>query len=257
MNDLLLRVISGFVLAVVVIAAVIYLPSPFFKIGVSFVSSVAVWEVSNLLRKKLPYLSPEITAFVGFISSISLLFLSSYLSVLIIFLYAFYVAHRNYNIDYLNALIFSLVYGVFFVSSIGILHQLNKYILFVLFATVWSVDILAYFVGKSIGKNKLAPKLSPKKTWEGAIGGFLGGTIIGGLTSYYLGIYDAYIPVVLTAVIGQIGDLFESFIKRQVGEKDSSHIIPGHGGILDRIDALIFGSVIFLIYYQIRFILNI
>ncbi len=252
MSDLPKRLITGFILALIGIFAVLYIPSPLFKAGIAIISAVAVWEATRLLDKKYSGLEPVLTAVTGFFASFSVLFLTPFLSILIIFLYSFYIAHKHYRIEYLTSLIFSLVYGSFFVSSIGLLHEIDKNLLFVLFATIWSEDIFAYLIGKSFGKHKLAPNLSPKKTWEGAIGGFLGAIIIGGFTAYSLKIYDAYIPIFISAVLGQIGDLFESFIKRQVGEKDSSNLIPGHGGILDRIDALIFGSVVFLIFYQLK-----
>ncbi len=256
MKDLPLRIATGLVLAILGIFAVLYLPTSVFKAGIAILSALSIWEAIRLLKKKYTGLSPDLSALVGFFSSLSVLFLSPFLSILIIFLYSFYIAHRFYDIGYLTSSVFSLVYGSFFVSSIGLLHQLDKNLIFVLFATIWAEDILAYFVGKSFGKNRLAPRLSPKKTWEGAIGGFLGAIIIGGLTAYSLRIYDAYIPIFIAAILGQIGDLFESFIKRQVGEKDSSNLIPGHGGILDRIDALIFASVVFVTYYHIKFVLH-
>ncbi len=256
MGDLPKRLLTGLILAVFGILAVLYIPNWSFKTGIALLAGVAVWEVARLLKKKLPEIDPILTGVVGVFSSLAVLFLSPYLALLIIFLYSFYIANKVYDIYYLTGVISALVYGSFFVSSIGILHQIDKNLLFVLFATIWSEDILAYLIGRSFGKNKLAPRLSPKKTWEGAIGGFLGAVLIGGFTAYQLDIYDAYIPIFVSAVLGQIGDLFESFIKRQVGEKDSSNLIPGHGGVLDRIDALIFASVVFVTYYHIKFVIH-
>ena len=251
MSDLPKRFITGFILAVIGILAVLYIPSPLFKAGMAIISAVAVWEATRLLDKKYSGLKPVYTATIGFFASLSVLFLTPFLSILLIFLYSFYIAHKHYKIEYLTSLTFSLVYGSFFVSSIGLLHEIDKNLLFVLFATIWPEDIFAYLVGRSFGKHKFAPVLSPKKTWEGAIGGFLGAVIIGSITAYFLNIHNAYVPILISAILGQVGDLFESFIKRQVGEKDASNLIPGHGGVLDRIDALIFGSVVFLIFYQI------
>ncbi|MBR0555711.1 phosphatidate cytidylyltransferase [Ciceribacter sp. L1K23] len=111
------------------------------------------------------------------------------------------------------------------------------------FAVVWSTDILAYFVGRAIGGPKLAPRISPGKTWSGAIGGTLAG-VIGGvsLALVYFQNVGLWVVVValLLSVFSQIGDLFESFIKRRFGVKDSSHLIPGHGGVMDRVDGLVF-----------------
>ncbi|MDQ7056883.1 MAG: phosphatidate cytidylyltransferase [Persephonella sp.] len=252
MNDLLIRTVSGIILAVVAVVAVIYLPVWTFKLLIAVLTGIGTWEVFHLLEKKYRNLFPVLSGMAGFISSLFLLFISPYLSLFSIFLYSFFIAHRKYSIESLTASVFGLVYPVFFISSLGFLLEENRYLLLVLFATVWAGDTFAYFVGKSFGRHKFAPKLSPKKTWEGAIGGFLGAVVCGTLVSFYLGIKDAVIPVTAAGILMQTGDLFESFIKRQVGEKDSSHLIPGHGGILDRIDALIFASVVFLIFYQIK-----
>ncbi len=204
MGDLPKRILTGLILGILTVGAVLYLPNYIFKLCIALLSGLAVWEVARLLDKKYTGLEPVKTGIVGFFTSFSILFLSPFFALLIIFLYSFYIAHKHYDINYLTTSSFSLVYGGFFVSSLGLLHQIDKNLLFVLFATVWSEDILAYFVGKSIGKNKLAPRLSPKKTWEGAVGGFLGAVIIGGLTAYWLKIYDAYIPIFVAAVLGQI-----------------------------------------------------
>jgi len=111
------------------------------------------------------------------------------------------------------------------------------------FIVVWSTDILAYFVGRAIGGPKLAPKISPGKTWSGAIGGSVAG-VIGGLLIAMAHFQDVGLWVTIVAfalsVASQIGDLFESFIKRRFGVKDSSRLIPGHGGVMDRVDGLVF-----------------
>jgi len=111
------------------------------------------------------------------------------------------------------------------------------------FATVWATDILAYFVGRAIGGPKLAPRISPGKTWSGAIGGAVAGVIAGTAVvwSFFSGAGVRVAAVALfLSVCSQIGDLFESFIKRRFGVKDSSHLIPGHGGVMDRVDGLVF-----------------
>lgn len=112
-----------------------------------------------------------------------------------------------------------------------------------IFATVWATDIFAYFVGRAIGGPKLAPRISPGKTWSGAIGGAIAAVIAGTAVvwSYFSG-DGLWIPVLalILSICSQIGDLFESFMKRRFGVKDSSHLIPGHGGVMDRVDGLIF-----------------
>jgi len=251
MNELLIRTITGVVLATVAVGGVLYLPVWLFKLIIAVLTAVATWEVFRLLSFRFEGLDPVKAGVSGFVFSLTLLFVSPYLSLLLIFLLGFYLAHRIYKIEILTVYIFGFVYPVFFVSSIGLLHSMDRYLVLVLFATVWAGDTLAYFTGKLFGRHKLAPRLSPKKTWEGAVGSVLGSLVAGGFTAYFLNIPEAIIPVIVASVIMQIGDLFESFIKRQVGQKDSSHIIPGHGGILDRIDALVFASVVFVVFFQI------
>jgi len=251
LKNLFIRTISGIILGLIAIFGVLYLPSPIFKGIIAFIVGLCVWEISNLLKKSYFLIKPVEVSLLGVISAFLLLFVDMYLSLFIWILYSFWYSHRVYNLNYLLALGFIFVYPLIFVSTIGFLHEINNKIILVLFATVWTGDTLAYFVGKSFGKTKLSPKLSPKKTWEGAIGSFLGSVVAGYLVSLYFNLHNAIFPVVLSAVFMQIGDLFESFIKRQVNVKDSSHIIPGHGGILDRIDGLIFASVVFYIFHRI------
>ena len=125
-------------------------------------------------------------------------------------------------------------------------------ILFI-FAVVWSTDILAYFVGRAMGGPKLAPAISPGKTWSGAIGGAVAALIGGGAVSLA---YHGRISLLvlglafILSVFSQIGDLFESFVKRRFQVKDSSHLIPGHGGCMDRVDGLVFACfTVFLIAF--------
>lgn len=116
-----------------------------------------------------------------------------------------------------------------------------KAILF-LFAIVWATDILAYFVGRALGGPKLAPRISPGKTWSGAIGGAAGGVIGGVLIAAMAGsdrLFSLGLIALLLSVVAQLGDLFESAIKRRHGAKDSGTWIPGHGGIMDRVDGLV------------------
>ena len=110
------------------------------------------------------------------------------------------------------------------------------------FVPTWAADITAYFVGSSIGRRRIAPQISPKKTWEGTLAGFAAAAIVALLIAVSAGIKTG--PTLLVAaLIGPVGfasDLFESAIKRAAGAKDSGTMLPGHGGVLDRIDSLIF-----------------
>lgn len=127
------------------------------------------------------------------------------------------------------------------------------------FLSVWGTDIFAMFAGKMIGGPKLAPRISPNKTWAGLIGG-IGGAVIGSFLTLglYVGLTDGELPSLarlivlgaLFAVIAQLGDLFESWLKRRNNIKDSGDIIPGHGGVLDRVDGLV-GVLIMLGFYML------
>lgn len=117
-------------------------------------------------------------------------------------------------------------------------------ILLYLVLVVIATDVGAYFTGKRFGKHPLAPVISPKKTWEGLGGGMLAATIIGGFsasfTPYPVSILPCALWGFLLAGVAQTGDLFESWLKRRAGVKDSSGLIPGHGGLLDRVDGFTF-----------------
>jgi phosphatidate cytidylyltransferase len=111
-----------------------------------------------------------------------------------------------------------------------------------LFAIVWATDIAAYFTGRAIGGPKLWPAVSPKKTWSGAVGGLLGGAAAGLLVAKLAGLAIAPMLVIVAlglSVVSQSGDLLESAIKRRFGTKDASQLIPGHGGLMDRLDGFL------------------
>jgi phosphatidate cytidylyltransferase len=128
-----------------------------------------------------------------------------------------------------------------------------KLLLFALVIT-WVGDTVAYFVGRAIGKHPFAPILSPKKTWEGAVGGFVGSLLVGVAFSKWIGVPMGQMLAMAAVgnVAGQVGDLLESAYKRSAGVKDSGTLLPGHGGILDRIDALILAIPV-VCYYWILF----
>ncbi|MDF7675240.1 phosphatidate cytidylyltransferase [Neisseriaceae bacterium ESL0693] len=116
--------------------------------------------------------------------------------------------------------------------------------LLIMMSIVWIADISAYFIGRAIGKHKLAPVISPNKSWEGAIGAMVCTSLYIGILSFVLkqpwlyGMVFAMLTLILT-IVSILGDLLESWLKRAVGMKDSSALLPGHGGILDRIDSLL------------------
>ena len=159
---------------------------------------------------------------------------------------------KKYNLNDALFLVGSVVFIGLSFNLLTVIRNFNvAYIIYLLLITTMT-DSFALFTGMFIGKHKLAPEISPKKTIEGAIGGSLMGTIIA--TAFYTTVINSAVPLVfvvlITAVltvVGQIGDLAFSAIKRYYGQKDFSDLIPGHGGILDRFDSLVFVVLAFIL----------
>ncbi len=144
------------------------------------------------------------------------------------------------------------------IRSLSAEHEADGDLVLLLFLATWGSDSLAYFVGKSVGRHRFAPVLSPKKTWEGAAGG-----VVGALLGAWLGTFIARSPIplraalpvgVIVAILGPIGDLAESLLKRSASVKDSGGLFPGHGGLLDRIDSLIFTAPVLYYYYRLAYL---
>jgi phosphatidate cytidylyltransferase len=149
----------------------------------------------------------------------------------------------------LGILGFGIPYFALPIASLHRLQEIDPWVVFLLMAIVWLGDTAAYYVGSRIGRHKMAPTISPKKSWEGAAAGFITGLAAAAVWSALR--LDRIDPLVLavaalTAVAAQIGDLVESMIKRGAGVKDSGTVLPGHGGVLDRLDAMLFAAPVLL-----------
>ena len=130
-------------------------------------------------------------------------------------------------------------------------HKRKRLLIISIFAAIWICDSAAYYIGTAFGKHKLFVRVSPKKSWEGAIAGFVF-AILAMIASKIIVLdflsWNSTIGIgIIIGVLGQIGDLIESLFKRDSGVKDSSNLIPGHGGIFDRFDSLIFTAPLILI----------
>jgi phosphatidate cytidylyltransferase len=131
--------------------------------------------------------------------------------------------------------------------------EMGSDLVFLLFFVVWGSDVFAYAVGRLLGRRRLAPGVSPKKTVEGAIGGLLGAILLAFVARawflYRLTVRDAVLLGFALGIVGMVGDLVESMLKRGAGVKDSARLVPGHGGLLDRVDSLLYAAPLLYYYY--------
>ena len=176
------------------------------------------------------------------------------------FVYDLFTTKTN-SFRNLNEILFGLLYVFIPFMSLNILGTSEKFatkvevtnsqhILLGFFVILWTSDSMAYVTGKLIGKNKIAPAISPGKTWEGVIGGFAFSLVAAFLISYFTE-SSLYLWLGMAAIIssfGFLGDLSESMLKRKAGLKDSGNLLPGHGGILDRFDGIVFSAPLVMCY---------
>lgn len=255
------RVLTAVVLLVVLLA--VLFSNSFVLIGVVAAAffAAASWECFRLFKNSQPLPSAIIwTAVFVFIlfkgdpAGAGLLF------VLCTAIWALRLAPAlKVGLPPLDGLGNRLLNGVYGLALLGCfvaivaLFQLSPLYLLSVMAIVWIADIGAYFAGKAFGKRKLAPSISPGKSWEGAVGGWIAVLIVAAASVFVPALADTFAPQlvrhwgwggfagVLTLMVAAsiVGDLFESMLKRRAGMKDSSNLLPGHGGVLDRIDALV------------------
>ncbi len=164
--------------------------------------------------------------------------------------------------NYLNIIftLWGVIYVVWLLGHLLLVRELRPFgreYTYLLLLTAWISDSAAYFVGKNYGRYYLAKKVSPNKTWEGTIAQIISGILVVLLFKIFLLKHISYLQVFVLGIIlplsGLFGDLSESYLKRQVGVKDSGSLLPGHGGILDRFDTLTFTAPVFYYYLRIFF----
>lgn len=267
MNNFVTRTISGAIFVSLLIAAILFNEYSFVALF-AVLSGLATAEFHKITNT----VNTNVNSTLAVIGSV-LLFCSTYLytshhaSNWVFSIYGIYLLvilllelYRK-NGFYVNNWAF-LVFGQLYtalpfalLNSILFINGYEPYLLLALFVTIWVNDSGAYIIGVSFGKNRLFERISPKKSWEG----FFGGAAFALLSAYIFSIYLPYLNVwkwfifsEIIVIAGTYGDLFESLLKRNLNIKDSGNTIPGHGGILDRFDSMIFAAP--AVYFYLTFI---
>ena len=266
MKELLIRSVSGLVLAALVLGCIFASPWAYAAL-LLFIVIVGTFEMSRLQQmNQSPYLLLGEACSVGAFTCSALVALQviplQWLALEILFvMLPFLIALFSKSKDVKH--VFAYIYGaLFFLSMPASLmlffyredlfgHVAGPGLIMLVFCLLWANDIFAYLTGKLLGKHKLFPRISPGKTIEGSIGGFVFTIVAMMVFAHYaewLPIADGIGMAASAVVFGTLGDLSESMLKRQAGVKDSGKLIPGHGGILDRFDSVMF-SVPFIFVY--------
>lgn len=250
-SSLLKRVVTALVLAPLTIA-VIYAGSPWINVLALVFGAMLCWEWANMVpNRNTPF---YVAAYTTALAS-AVLLVNPFAIMLVVVGTTVLVWCKSKSEARRNL----LTLGVLYISvGIGALIWLYNTVGFVttlwFLIMVWCVDIGGYVVGCNLKGPKLAPKISPNKTWSGLIGGVLFSVIASIVFSFIFGSHANYIFYAVfgavIAVIAQIGDLVESYIKRSIGIKDSSNLIPGHGGVFDRVDGLIFSAPLVVLWFK-------
>ena len=263
-KNLGLRTLSGAILGIVVVGAVLWGPWPA-AVVFSLIATVAITELMTLASKRLPEVAANhlltIALAGGWVAGVALhptpvMLLVGLLFVPVIFIVEVF-RKSNHSLESsalssLSLLYVALPMALMMLIGGGSGEWQPARVLMVIF-TVWVNDIFAYLVGCSIGKHKMCPTISPKKSWEGLFGGLIFAVAFA-MGAGYMMMGNIYLWGGLglaIALAGVVGDLLESKIKRECGVKDSGNIIPGHGGMLDRFDALLLAAPVAYVYMMI------
>ena len=266
-NTLVKRWITGIVLLIAILA-IIFLTSPeVLSAAIILVILGGVWEFNNIVFGK-GFLKEKIEIFI-FALLIPLAFmlgdfqlltaLLAFCVIIVFILYLWDIKEETFDVMSVAKVIFGIIYIPFLMSHFILLRELPSGEYWVLFVLVIALvgDTAALYIGKYFGKRKLSAIISPAKTVEGTVALVLASTLA---CSVYAYLFMKNVPLIhviiiafLASIIGQLGDLCESAIKRNYGQKDASSLLPGHGGLLDRMDCLMFIAP-FVYYYKILLI---
>ena len=247
----------------------LFLGGLYLKVGILVLSLLGMYEFYKVIKQK----DIHAVSIVGYMICILYYFtmgnnieyklMFSLLVLSIFVLLCIPIVNSKYTFIDAAATLLGFIYvGVFFSFILLVYNKTyGNYLVWLIFISAWICDTCAYYVGKNFGKTKLSPQISPKKTIEGSIGGLLGSTIACTIFGIFvlsrgisIPIYNYIIIGALNGIFCQMGDLVASSIKRVVGVKDFSNLIPGHGGILDRFDSALFSAVV--VFYYLSFALN-
>ena len=249
----MIRLISGVLLAAAVLAAILFLPFLGLRVLACLVAALAADEYARITNPKAGpsrWIMIAIVVYTCWWAVVPAALSIVIVAIVVIIWMAFLVLRQSRTIE---AAAVDLVAPIYIGAPLGMLVALQTLAgpkaTLLLLATIVVSDTAQYYTGRAFGRRPLAPTISPKKTVEGAIGGILCGALFMAVT---IGFVFPVTPVVVRVLLGLvivflgiIGDLFESRLKRLAGVKDSSALIPGHGGVLDRIDALLFAIPVF------------
>lgn len=249
MTNLQLRIVSGVVLAVIVLALT-WMGGVPFRLLAAAIGALVFYEwttVSNLDRDRPLWLGAW--GLVAIILAALAAGLNGYPMLMLAIVPTLLVLAVGQAREFGTLAAIGVGYSVFPAVALAFLRGgdiSGLLAILYLFAVVWGTDIFAYFVGRAVGGPKLAPSISPGKTWSGAIGGALAALVAGWAVAYFAGHPSPLLMGLLAlplSAVSQVGDLFESGFKRRFGAKDSSQLIPGHGGVMDRVDGLVAAAV--------------
>ncbi|MGE5430143.1 MAG: phosphatidate cytidylyltransferase [Syntrophomonadaceae bacterium] len=252
------------VAAIPLILLACYFGSHFFLLFIAAIGAAAFWEFSHMARNKNAFALDAL----GLIAVLLIITNAYYrfmdfkmLVYFVVVLLLVYELFRNKSSAIFN--LGTTLLGIFYIGLFsGSMIEIREYfphdykeggiLMISILVAIWVCDSAAFFAGSALGKHKLFPRVSPKKSWEGAIAGFIAAVIamivMKILFLHPLSVADSAVIGLVVGTIGQIGDLTESLIKRDAGVKDSSNIIPGHGGIFDRFDSLLLSSPVVYLY---------
>lgn len=258
-----MRIISGIV-AVPLLFFIVIKSGIILKVSIGILTLIAIHEFFNAFRQI--HIMPSKT--IGIFSVVFLFFItlkSVKIELVLMWFFlciAWTLIHnlfkKKFNILSSSITVIGIYYIVFLMYHIVFIanHQKYSHLIWLVFISAWATDTFAYFTGYFLGSRKLCPTISPKKTVEGSIGGILGSILVSTLYAYYFAhgiLLHCIIIGLLGSIMGQLGDLTASSIKRYVGIKDYGKIMPGHGGILDRFDSVLFTAPV-VYYYIILFL---